>query len=482
MAAAEDNHRPEFDQVIQTIVDYALHYRCESKAALDTAYYCLLDSLGCGFLALNYPECRKLLGPIITGASYPNGILVPGTDYQLDPVQGAFNIGLLVRWLDFNDTWLSAEWGHPSDNLGAIWSLAQFVNQQRLNRGQSALRMTEVLQAMIKAYEIQGVLALSNAFNRVGFDHVILVKIASTAVAAQLLGLTREQALNAVSLAWVDGHSLRTYRHAPNTGSRKSWAAGDASARAVWLCLIAQRGEMGYPSALTAKTWGLNDVLMQGQDINLSRELGSYVIENILFKIAYPAEFHAQTAVEAALSLHPVIKTKAVSDIAKIHIATQEAALRIINKQGPLYNPADRDHCLQYMVAIALLFGELTAKHYEDAVANDPRIDKLREKIQVVENPQFSRDYLDPQMRSIGNSIQIEFIDGSKTDLVTVEYPIGHRNRRKAAIPLLIEKFVKNVKQWFPEPQAEKLIAAMLDKERIILSQINDITDLLIKK
>lgn len=478
MSTAEDNRRPEFDKVIQTIVDYALNYQSKSKDAIDTAYYCLLDTLGCGFLALDYPECRKMLGPITPDSNYPTGVYVPGTNYKLDPVQAAFNIGTMVRWLDFNDTWLAAEWGHPSDNLGAIWSLAQYVSQQRVAQNKPPLQIHDVLQAMIKAHEIQGVMALSNSFNRVGLDHVVLVKIASTAIAASLLGLTRDQALNAVSLAWVDGQSLRTYRHSPNTGSRKSWAAGDATARAVWLSFIAQRGEMGYPSVLTAKTWGVNDVLMANNEINLSQELGSYVMENVLFKIAFPAEFHAQTAVEAAFALHPKLQGR-FDQIEKISIATQEAAVRIINKQGPLHNPADRDHCLQYMVAIGLLFGELTSDHYSNEVAADPRIDILRDKMSVTENKTFSTDYFDPQKRSIGNSIQVTFNDGSETDLVSVEYPIGHRKRRAEGIPVLKQKFITSVNKLFPQQHAAKIIEKISDKQSFMASDIAHVAALL---
>ncbi len=395
-------------KVITDIADYALDYEIESEVAYTTAQYCLMDTLGCGLEALEYPACTKLLGPIVPGTVVPNGARVPGTSYQLDPVQGAFNIGAMIRWLDFNDTWLAAEWGHPSDNLGGILAVADWLSRTAVAEGKQALTMRRVLTAMIKAHEIQGCIALENSFNKVGLDHVVLVKVASTAVVCQLLGLTREQTMNAISLAWVDGQSLRTYRHAPNTGSRKSWAAGDATSRAVRLALMAQAGEMGYPSALTAKTWGFYDVLFKGQEFRFQRPYGSYVMENVLFKISYPAEFHAQTAVEAAMTLRRQIEAqgKSSDDIRSIKLRTHEACLRIIDKKGPLANPADRDHCVQYMIAIPLIFGRLTAADYEDWIATDPRIDALRAKIECVEVPAFSRDYHDPEKRSIANALR----------------------------------------------------------------------------
>ena len=475
---ADQNVRPEFDEIIQDITDYVLDYQVDSRDALDTAYHCLLDTLGCGFLALNYPECRKMLGPTVPGTHCENGSRVPGTHFQLDPIQAAFNIGTLVRWLDFNDTWLAQEWGHPSDNLGAILAVSDYVNRQRIATRMSRLTVHDILQCMVKAHEIQGILALDNSFNRQGLDHVVLVKIASTAVTCYLLGLTRDQTLNAISLAWVDGQSLRTYRHAPNTGSRKSWAAGDATARGVWLALMAERGEMGYPSALTAKGWGFQDVLMDSKPITLAQPLGSYVMENVLFKIAYPAEFHAQTAVEAAFALYPEIKDK-WDTIERIELETQEAAVRIISKTGALYNPADRDHCLQYMVAIGLLHGQLTAEHYEDKVACDPRIDSLREKMFVTENKTFSDDYLDPNKRAIGNSIQIHFSDGSSTDKVRVEYPIGHKTRRTEGIPVLLEKFKTNVEGCFAKQRAAQILATTADQTDLAKMSVTEFVDLL---
>src|SRR5690242_8787665 len=422
MSAHISNVRPEPDQVLVDIADYAASYKIESSEAYQTAHYCLLDTLGCGFEALTYPACTKLLGPIVPGTLVPNGAKVPGTPYQLDPVQAAFNLGAMIRWLDFNDTWLAAEWGHPSDNLGGILMTADWLSRNATAAGRAPLTMQDVLTAMIKAHEIQGVIALLNSFNRVGLDHVVLVKVASTAVVATMLGLTRDEIINAVSLAWVDGQSLRTYRHSPNTGSRKSWAAGDATSRAVRLALIAKTGEMGYPSVLTAKTWGFYDVLFKGAPFKFDRPYGSYVMEHVLFKISFPAEFHAQTAVECAMQLHPKVKDR-IDDIAKITIRTHESAIRIIDKKGPLANPADRDHCIQYMVAVPLIFGRLTAADYEDNVAADPRIDALRDKMTCVEENKFSKEYHDPEKRSIANGITIEFKDGSRTKEVVVEYP-----------------------------------------------------------
>lgn len=461
----DKNVRPPFDTAIQQIVDYVYDDSVNSELAYQTARYCLMDSIGCGLLALNYPECTKLLGPVVSGTIVPNGVRVLGTEYQLDPILAAFNIGTLIRWLDFNDTWLAAEWGHPSDNLGAILSVSDYLNRKKEKNKQPVL-IRDLLTAMIKAHEIQGVLALENSFNRVGLDHVILVKVASTAVASYLLGATKAQALNAVSNAWVDGQSLRTYRHAPNTGSRKSWAAGDATRRGVELAMFALKGEPGYPSALTAPRWGFYDVLFDGKPLKIAREYASYVMENVLFKISYPAEFHAQTAVECAVQLHPKIKSR-LNDIEEIHLITHESAIRIISKTGPLHNPADRDHCLQYMVAIGLLYGDLNADHYEQEVASDPVIDQLRDKMRVEENLQFSKDYLDPNKRSIANSIQIKFKDGSMTDKVTIEYPIGHRRRREAGIPLLIKKFEKNAATQLSSQQVNKIKLLFADVHQL---------------
>ncbi len=441
-AAVLDASRPDFDPVIQDIVDYVLDYDVSSSAeAMQTARYDWMDSIGCALLALSYPACTKLLGPIVPGADMPGkGARVPGTAYELDPVRAAWNIGVMVRWLDYNDTWLAAEWGHPSDNLGAILALADYLSRQRESSGGESLSMRDVLIAMIKAHEIQGVLALENSFNRVGLCHVMLVRIASTAVAAQMLGCSREECLNAVSHAWLDGSSLRTYRHAPNTGSRKSWAAGDASARGLFLAFTAQRGEMGYPSAISAPTWGFQDVLFNGKPLQLSQPYATYVMENVLFKISFPAEFHAQTAVEAAVRLHPEVVDR-LDEIDRIVIKTQESGDRIINKTGPLDNPADRDHCIQYMVAIGLLKGDLQAEHYEEDVASDPRVDALRGKMEVSEDERFTREYLEPDKRAIGNSLQVFFGDGSATDEVVIDYPVGHRRRRDEGIPLLQAKF-----------------------------------------
>lgn len=480
MSAAIENVRPEPDQVLVDIVDYVLNTRIDSALALDTARNCLIDTLGCGLEALSYPACTKLLGPIVPGTIVPNGAKVPGTQFQLDPVQAAFNIGAMIRWLDFNDTWLAAEWGHPSDNLGGILAVADWLSRTAVAAGRAPLVMRDVLVAMVKAHEIQGVVALENAFNRVGLDHVLLVKLASTAVVGQMLGLTRDELLNAVSLVFVDGHALRTYRHAPNTGSRKSWAAGDATSRAVRLALIAKTGEMGYPSALTAKTWGFYDVLFKGNAFRFQRSYGSYVMENVLFKIAFPAEFHAQTAVEAAMTLHGRLRSsgKRVGDIARITIRTHEAALRIIDKKGPLANPADRDHCIQYMVAVPLIFGRLTAADYEDALAADPRIDALRAKIECVEDPQFTKDYHDPDKRSIPNALTIVFDDGSALDEVVVEYPIGHKRRRAEGIPLLVEKFRTNLARRFPGKQQQAILDVSLDQARLEATPVHEYVDL----
>jgi 2-methylcitrate dehydratase len=474
MSAPILNVRPAPDKVLTDIADYVAKYDVRSSEAYETARYCLMDTLGCGFEALEYPACTKLLGPIVRGTVVPNGARVPGTQFQLDPVQAAFNLGAMIRWLDFNDTWLAAEWGHPSDNLGGILMAADW-----LSRNGKSISVKDVLTAMIKAHEIQGVLALENSFNRVGLDHVVLVKVASTAVVAHMIGCTYDELVNATSQAWVDGQSLRTYRHAPNTGSRKSWAAGDATARAVRLALISKTGEMGYPSVLTAKTWGFYDVSFRGQEFKFQRPFGSYVMEHVLFKISFPAEFHAQTAAEAAMSLHPLVKNR-LEDIAKITIRTHEAAIRIIDKKGPLYNPADRDHCIQYMVAVPLIYGRLTAADYEDDVAHDPRIDLLRDKIVCVEDKQFSRDYLDPEKRSIANGLTVEFKDGKKLAEVVVEYPIGHKRRRKEGMPLLVEKFERNLARRFPAKQQAAILARCMDQKRLEATPVHEFLDLMV--
>ncbi len=472
--------RPQPDQVLVDIADYVLGYDVSaSHEAMETARYCLMDTLGCGLLALNYPACTKLLGPTVPGASMSGGARVPGTSFELEPVQAAFNIGAMVRWLDYNDTWLAAEWGHPSDNLGAILALADYLSRQASREGRAPMTMRDVLTNMIKAHEVQGVIALLNSFNRVGLDHVLLVRIASTAVAAAMLGGSRDEVINAVSNAFLDGGALRTYRHAPNTGSRKSWAAGDATSRAVRLALMALRGEMGYPSALTAPRWGFQDVLFKGASLAFPQAYGTYVMENILFKISFPAEFHAQTAVEAALALHPVV-TGRLDDIAAIEVETQEAGVRIIDKTGPLNNPADRDHCLQYMIAVPLIFGRLTADDYEDAVAQDPRVDALREKMVVTENPHFSSDYMDPDKRSIGNAIRIKFKDGTHTERVAVEYPIGHRSRRAEGIPLLVEKFQANIATRLSPKQCAALTKLCAEQDRLEATPVADFMNLLV--
>ena len=483
MSAPISNVRPKPDQVLVDIVDYVTKTRIRSDLAYETARHCLIDTLGCGFEALEYPACTKLLGPIVPGTVVPNGAKVPGTPHQLDPVQAAFNLGAMIRWLDFNDTWLAAEWGHPSDNLGGILMTADWLSRNAVAAGREPLRMRDVLTGMIQAHEIQGCIALENSFNKVGLDHVVLVKVASTAVVAAMMGLTRDEIVNAVSLAWVDGQSLRTYRHAPNTGSRKSWAAGDATSRAVRLALIAKTGEMGYPSVLTAKTWGFYDVLFKGKPFKFQRPYGSYVMENVLFKISFPAEFHSQTAVEAAMTLHGELAKlgKSADDVKKITIRTHEACIRIIDKKGPLNNPADRDHCIQYMVAVPLIFGRLTAGDYEDRVAADPRIDALRDRIVCVEDPQFTKDYHDPDKRSIANALTVELKDGKKLREVVVEYPIGHKRRRKDGIPLLVDKFKVNLARVFPAKQIAAILEASLDQKTLEAMPVHEYVDLMVR-
>jgi 2-methylcitrate dehydratase len=480
MSAHISNVRPKPDQVLVDIVDYVAKYKIKSELAYDTARNCLIDTLGCGLEALEYPACTKLLGPVVPGTLVPNGAKVPGTQFQLDPIQAAFNIGTMIRWLDFNDTWLAAEWGHPSDNLGGILATADWLSRNAIASGKKPLVMKDVLTAMIKAHEIQGCIALENSFNKVGLDHVVLVKVASTAVVAEMLGLTKDEIINAVSLAWVDGQSLRTYRHAPNTGSRKSWAAGDATSRAVRLALIAKTGEMGYPGVLTAKGWGFYDVLFKGKPFQFQRPYGSYVMENVLFKISFPAEFHSQTAVEAAMTLHEQLKKagKSADDIKKVTIRTHEACIRIIDKKGPLNNPADRDHCIQYMVAVPLIFGRLTAADYEDDIASDKRIDALRDKIVCVEDKSFTADYHDPVKRSIANALTVEFKDGKKLKEIVVEYPIGHKRRRKDGIPLLEAKFRVNLARRFPKKQQDAILAVSLDQKKLEAMPVNEYVDL----
>ena len=485
MNSDTNSARPAPDPLLCEIADYVLAAPAFSDEAYDTARHCLMDSLGCGILALSYPACTKLLGPLVPGIVVENGARVPGTSFVLDPIAAAFNIGCIIRWLDFNDTWLAAEWGHPSDNLGAILSVADWVDRNGRLDGLGARRTSDrlgacptinvrdVLTAMIRTHEIQGVLALENSFNRVGLDHVLLVRIASTAVATALLGGTRGQVINALSNAFADGGALRVYRHAPNTGSRKSWAAGDATARGVWHALMSLRGEMGYPGALSTPVWGFSDVLFKNQPITLARPLGSYVMENVLFKIAFPAEFHAQTAVEAAFTLHPRVRNR-LSEIARVEITTHESAMRIIHKTGPLANPADRDHCLEYMTAIGLIFGALTADHYEDKIAADPRIDALREKMFAREDQRYTRDYLDPSKRSIANAVQVFFTDGTETPRIEVEYPVGHRRRRAEGIPLLVEKFERNLATQFSPENAAEIRALCLDRPRLEAMRVSD--------
>ena len=472
------NSRPDPDELIIQIADYVMDYEIQSDEAYETAKSCLIDTLGCGLLALSFPACTKLLGSIVEGTKVPYGVRVPGTSNLLDPVKGAFDIGCIIRWLDFNDTWLAAEWGHPSDNLGAILACSDYVSQKNIEEGKEPLKVLDILEMMIKAHEIQGILALENSFNRVGLDHVVLVKVASTAVATKILGGNKDDVINALTHAWLDGQSLRTYRHAPNAGSRKSWAAGDATSRAVRLAMITLSGEMGYPSVLTAKTWGFEDVLFKSDSLRIPQSFGSYVMENVLFKISFPAEFHAQTAVEAAVKIHPEIKDR-LDEIDKIEITTHESAIRIISKVGELNNPADRDHCLQYMVAIGLLKGNLVAEDYEDDVAQDPRIDELRSKMVVTENKKYSEDYLDPEKRSIANKLKVLFNDGSSTEEIEVEYPIGHRRRRNEGIPVLENKFLSNLKTVFDEEKSEKIYKEFLDFDKLTSMSVVDFQKLL---
>ena len=479
MTTTKSSVRPDTDRILVDIGSYVADGAIDSDLAYDTARYAFMDALGCGLLALSAPECTKLLGPIVPGTSVPLGVRVPGTQFELDPVWGAFNIGCMVRWLDFNDTFLASEWGHPSDNLGAILASADYMDRRARAGGRERLTMRHVLTALIKAYEIQGVLSLGNSLNRAGMDHILLVRVASTAVATEMLGGGAEEISNAVSNAWIDGSSLRVYRHAPNAGSRKSWASADATSRAVWLALVALAGEMGYPSSLTAGTWGFSDALLRGVPLVQERHYGSYVMENVLFKVSFPAEFHAQTAVECALQLHEQVKDR-LDDVESVTIGSQESAIRIIDKTGPLYNPADRDHSLQYMVAIGLIFGEVTSAHYESEIAADPRIDDLRNKMTVVEDPRFSKEYLDPEKRSIANSVQVRFKDGSVTDKVAVEYPLGHRRRRDEGITLLIGKFRANLISRFPVRRAEAIMDLCLDRKRLESMPVDEFMEMLV--
>ncbi|GAA3978335.1 2-methylcitrate dehydratase [Allohahella marinimesophila] len=486
------NDRPDYDDAIQAIADYVLDFDITSSEAWDTARNCLIDTLGCGLLALRFPECTKHLGPIVEGTVVPHGARVPGTQFRLDPVKAAWDIGCIIRWLDYNDTWLAAEWGHPSDNLGGILAVADHLSQKRIADGKSPLTMKSVLEAMIMAHEIQGVLALDNSFNRVGLDHVLLVRVASTAVVAKLMGGNRERIMAAVSQAWVDGSALRTYRHAPNAGSRKSWAAGDATSRAVRLADITMRGEMGIPGVLTAKQWGFYDVSFSKtnadqklkdadkRQFSFQRDYGSYVMEHVLFKISFPAEFHAQTAAEAAVTLYPEVKER-LHEIERIELTTHESAIRIISKVGALANAADRDHCLQYMTAVPLAFGNLVAEHYEDSFhKNNPIIDELREKMVVVEDKRYSAEYHEPEKRSIANAIQVFFKDGTSTEKVEVEYPIGHRRRREQGIPLLEDKFRNNLATRFPAFRCEQIFDLCKDQSALENTPVNEFMDLFV--
>jgi 2-methylcitrate dehydratase len=475
MSSNEMNVRPEMDEVIARIAEYVFA-PVESAEAYATARLSLMDALGCAMLALSFPACTRLLGPIVPGTVVPNGARVPGTDFTLDPVQAAFDLGAMIRWLDFNDTFLAAEWGHPSDNLGGILAAADWASRTAISAGRAPFTMRDVLTGMIQAHEIQGGMALANSFNRVGLDHVLLVRVATASVVTRILGGTREQVESAVSNAWIDGGALRTYRHAPNTGPRKSWAAGDATSRGVRLALLALSGEMGYPSALSARTWGFYDALFRGQPFKFEQPFGSYVMENVLFKVSFPAEFHAQTAVEAAVRLHPQVAER-LDEVERVTITSQESAVRIIDKRGPLHNPADRDHCIQYMTAVGLIKGDLTAADYEDSAAADPRIDRLREAMEVIEDPRYTRDYLDPQKRSIANAVQVFFKDGSQTEMVEVEYPLGHKRRRSEAAPLLAEKFRRNLAGRFSAERVDEFVSLFGDAGRLEGMAVNEFVE-----
>jgi 2-methylcitrate dehydratase len=473
-------NRPAPDALLVQLADYVHDHTISSSEAWNTARLCLMDTLGCGLLALRFPECTKHLGPLVPGTTVRHGARVPGTSHELDPVKAAWDIGCIIRWLDYNDTWLAAEWGHPSDNLGGILATADYLSRTAVAAGRSPLLMRDVLGCMIKAHEIQGVMALENSFNRVGLDHVLLVRVASTAVVTHLMGGTRDQIVDALSQAWVDGCALRTYRHAPNAGSRKSWAAGDATSRAVRLAMMTLKGEMGLPSVLTAPKWGFYDVLFKGQPFQIRQRLDAYVMEHVLFKISFPAEFHAQTAAEAAVILHPQVRDR-IDQIARIEVTTHESAIRIISKSGPLANFADRDHCLQYMIAVPLLFGTLTAEHYEDEFhRSEPRIDELRSKMVVHEDLRYSREYHESDKRSIANAIQVFFNDGSSTERVEIEYPIGHRRRRTDGIPLLEKKFLANLQTRFPEQQVRGIYNLCQNQKTLESTPVNEFVDLFV--
>lgn len=459
------------DKLLQEIAHY-VDTATFSSDAYDAAALALADSLGCAILALSSPACTALLGPLVDGTVVPHGCHIPGIKTPLDPFCGAFNLGMMIRWLDFNDTWLAKEWGHPSDNLGAILALADHLSRRGL-----PLRMVDVLHSLIIAYEIQGVLALSFSCNMVGLDHVYFVKIASAAVSARLLGGHFDQIANALSQAFIDGAPLRVYRQGTSTGSRKSWAAGDATARGLFLAHMTMMGEMGYPEAITATRWGLKDTLFKDQELTLAKPLGEYVIDHILFKVLHPAEYHAQTAVEAALILHPEVKNR-LDDIEKIVVHTHASAIKIISKEGPLKNPADRDHCLQYMIAVPLITGQLNVRHYEDEFASDPRIDQIRSLIEVHEEPRFSTEYLEEGKRSAANQIQIFFKDGTETKKVLVEYPLGHKKRRQEAMPHLKDKLIANLHTHYPTDKTQTIVDIVSNRDELELLPVRSFMDL----
>lgn len=479
MTSTQSNVRPAPDTVLVQIADYVDGYKVKSGLAWETARLTLIDTLGCGFEALAYPACTKLLGPVVPATIVPNGARVPGTPFVLDPERAALNCGALFRWLDFNDAFYGATVIHPSDTYGAILPLADWLSRTRASQRKAPLLVRDVLEAGIKAYEVMGGLALENGYTAVGLDHTILVKIAVTAVATRMLGGSRQEIMDAVSNAWLDGHALAAFRRKPNTGSRKSWAAADAASRGVRLALMTMRGEMGYPAPLTAKRWGFYDVLFKGKKFRFQRPFGSYVMENTLFKIPYPTAFHGQSAVEAAIRLHPLVNNR-LDDIKRIDVRCHNSSMTILDKTGPLYNPADRDHCMQYMIAVGMIYGEMTAEHYEDHVAADPRIDRLRAKMRLAESKQYEREYHDPAKRTNANSIQVHFTDGSKAPLSEVLYPLGHRRRRKEGIPHVMAKFEKNVARVFAPRQRDRILAACLDQKRLEAMPVHEFADLLV--
>lgn len=475
--SAATNTRPSPDKVLVQIADYVDRYPVKSALALETARLALIDTLGCGLEALSYPGCTNLLGPLVPGTLVPNGARVPGTPHVLDPERATFNLGVMNRWLDWNDAFYGATVLHPSDSFAGLLAVADWLSRTRVAEGRKPLVMRVVLEAAVKTYEIMGGLALENGFTAVGLDHTLLIKVATAPVVTKLLGGNHEEIVNALSQAWVDGHPLAIFRRKPNTGPRKSWAAGDAASRGVRLALMAVKGEIGCPSALTAKTWGFYPVLFDGKPFRFQRPFGTYVIENTLFKIPYPTAFHGQTGVEAAIKLHPLVKDR-LDDIKRVEVRCHNSTMVILDKSGPLHNFADRDHCMQYMMAIGMVFGTMTAEHYYDLIAADPRIDKLRAKMHLAESKQYEREYHDPAMRTNANSIQVHFKDGSKTPLSEVLYPLGHRKRRKEGMPVLAAKFETAVGRVFASKRRDAIVSACLEQKRLEEMPVNEFMDL----